>query len=97
MFFLFKRTLKKSTVCIDCSTIDIEASKEIAKMCEEKQASFSDAPVSGGTVGAAAGTLTFMVGTKSKESFEVAKPVLQDMGKNIVHVGENGHGLVSGL
>lgn len=87
--------LKKSTICIDCSTIDIEASKEIARMCEAKSASFSDAPVSGGTVGAIAGTLTFMVGTKSKESFELAKPVLEDMGKNIVHVGENGHGLAA--
>lgn len=88
-------SLKKSTVCIDCSTIDIEASKQIAKMVSEKSAVFSDAPVSGGTVGAIAGTLTFMVGTKSPETFEAAKPVLECMGKNIVHVGENGHGLAA--
>ena len=46
-------------------------------------------------MGAIAGSLTFMVGTKSKESFELAKPILECMGKNVVHVGENGHGLVS--
>jgi len=87
-------TIKKSTVCIDCSTIDIEASKDIAKMCAEKSAVFADAPVSGGTVGAAAGTLTFMVGA-SKDSFDLTKPVLECMGKNIVHVGDNGLGLAA--
>lgn len=63
-------------------------------MCAEKSAIFADAPVSGGTVGAAAGTLTFMVGADSKSSFDLTKPVLECMGKNIVHVGDNGLGLV---
>lgn len=88
-------TLKPSTVCLDCSTIDIEASKNIARLCEEKSAIFNDAPVSGGTTGAMNATLTFMVGARSKKNFEVAKPILECMGKNIVHVGDNGHGLAA--
>lgn len=88
-------TIKESTVCIDCSTIDIDASKNIAKLCSEKSAVFSDAPVSGGTVGAQNGTLTFMVGTESNKSFDAMKPILECMGKNIVHVGANGHGLAA--
>lgn len=53
-----------------------------------------DAPVSGGTGGAAAGTLTFMVGG-SKADFDHAQPVLQAMGKNIVHCGPAGNGQVA--
>jgi len=86
---------KPSTVCIDCSTIDIQASRDIAKLCADKSVNFSDAPVSGGVSGAANATLTFMVGAASKEKFELNKPVLELMGKNIVHVGDNGHGLAA--
>jgi len=89
--------IKPSTICLDSSTIGIEASKSIAKLCEEKACHFSDAPVSGGVVGAQNGTLTFMVGTKSTERFEAAKPILECMGKNIVYVGDNGHGLAAKL
>ena len=81
-------------MCIDCSTIDIEASKNISKLCAAKSVKFNDAPVSGGVKGAAEATLTFMVGAKSKEDFELAKPFLECMGKNIVHVGDIGFGLV---
>ena len=56
---------------------------------------FVDAPVSGGTVGAQNGTLTFMCGVKNPEVFASAKPILEAMGKNIVYVGENGHGLAA--
>ena len=89
------RTVKPGTICIDSSTISIEASKNIAKLCEASSINFIDAPVSGGTVGAQNGTLTFMCGVKNQELFESAKPILQAMGKNIVYVGENGHGLAA--
>jgi len=88
-------TIKKSSLCIDCSTIDIEAAKNISKLCAEKFVKFNDAPVSGGVKGAAEATLTFMVGAKSKEDFELAKPFLECMGKNIVHVGDIGYGLAA--
>ena len=51
-----------------------------------------DAPVSGGVGGAEAGTLTFMVGG-SDDNFAAAKPILECMGKNIVHCGDNGTGM----
>ncbi|CAF0811339.1 unnamed protein product [Brachionus calyciflorus] len=87
-------TAQKSTRCIDCSTIDIEASKRIANLCAEKSVYFNDAPVSGGVKGAEMATLTFMVGA-SKTDFEVIKPFLECMGKNIVHAGDMGHGLAA--
>ena len=89
-----KRTVQKSTLCIDSSTIDIEAAKKIAKLCEAKSVRFNDAPVSGGVKGAEQATLTFMVGANSKADFEQVKPVLECMGKNIVHAGDIGCGLV---
>ena len=82
-------------MCIDCSTIDIEASKKIAKLCEEKSVKFNDAPVSGGVKGAENAILTFMVGAKTKPDFDTVRPFLECMGKNIVHAGDIGHGLVS--
>ena len=88
-------TIQKSTLCIDCSTIDIEAAKRIAKLCADKSVTFNDAPVSGGVKGAEMGTLTFMVGARSKENFESIKPILECMGKNIVHAGDIGHGLAA--
>lgn len=88
-------TVQKSTLCIDCSTIDIEASKRIAKLCLDKSVTFNDAPVSGGVKGAELATLTFMVGARSKENFDNIKPFLECMGKNIVHAGDIGHGLAA--
>ena len=95
IIFYYLRTIKKSSVCIDCSTIDIEASKKIAALCEQQSVHFNDAPVSGGVIGAEKATLTFMVGSKSKADFERIKPILEAMGKNIVLAGDLGHGLVS--
>lgn len=88
-------TVKPSTLCIDSSTISIDASKNIAELCQKQSVHFADAPVSGGTVGAMNGTLTFMVGQNDKEIFEKMKPYLQCMGKNIVYVGDNGLGLAA--
>lgn len=76
---------------IDCSTIDVETSRIVAKMAADKGYPMVDAPVSGGVGGAEAGTLTFMVGG-SEADFARAKPVLEKMGKTIVHCGGAGNG-----
>ena len=77
------------TLLIDCSTIDVETSRIVAKMAADKGYPMVDAPVSGGVGGAEAGTLTFMVGG-SEADFARAKPVLEKMGKTIVHCGGAG-------
>ncbi|WP_339649336.1 3-hydroxyisobutyrate dehydrogenase [Halopseudomonas pelagia] len=79
---------------IDSSTIDPLSAREVAAAAERQNNPMLDAPVSGGTGGAAAGTLTFMVGG-SKTDFDHALPVLQAMGKNIVHCGPAGNGQVA--
>lgn len=82
---------RKDTLFIDCSTIDI-ASARIASTAASAAGMLSvDAPVSGGVGGAAGGTLTFMVGG-ADEAFAKAKPVLEVMGKKIVHCGGAGNG-----
>jgi 3-hydroxyisobutyrate dehydrogenase len=83
--------LRTGGMVIDASTIDPNVSKRVAKAASQAKVDFVDAPVSGGVGGAAAGTLTFMVGG-SKEAFERAKPILQAMGRNIVHCGGVGLG-----
>ena len=79
------------TIMIDSSTIDVETAQ--ATYLAAKAAGFDmiDAPVSGGVLGADAGTLTFMCGG-DKKTFEKAKPILQEMGKNIIHCGKAGLG-----
>lgn len=79
------------TLFVDSSTIDVESARAAAKMADEAGCRFLDAPVSGGVGGAAAATLTFMVGG-SAEAFAAGKPVLEAMGKKIVHCGEAGSG-----
>ncbi|MES5098618.1 3-hydroxyisobutyrate dehydrogenase [Agrobacterium sp. BA1120] len=74
------------TLLIDCSTIDIESSRNAHEMAKEKGCPSLDAPVSGGTTGAQAGTLTFMVGGEA-ETYAKAEAILQTMGKRIVHCG----------
>jgi 3-hydroxyisobutyrate dehydrogenase len=76
---------------IDCSTISPEATRRIATRLQEKGVAFLDAPVSGGSEGAAKGTLSIMVGGDAAQ-FERAGPVFQAMGKTITHVGEVGDG-----
>lgn len=82
------------TLLIDSSTIDPQTSREVALDARGKGLVMVDAPVSGGTGGAEAGTLTFMVGGEVTD-FERAKPILQCMGKNIVHCGGDGNGQVA--
>ncbi|MSP01405.1 MAG: 3-hydroxyisobutyrate dehydrogenase [Acetobacteraceae bacterium] len=76
---------------IDCSTIDVDSARAVTAAAEAAGLAMLDAPVSGGTIGAHNATLTFMAGG-SAEAFAAAKPVLQAMGKNIVHCGGPGSG-----
>jgi 3-hydroxyisobutyrate dehydrogenase len=79
------------TLLIDSSTIDVESARVVAAAADSKGLPMLDAPVSGGTGGAQAGTLTFMVGG-SDQAFARAKPILEKMGKTIVHAGGAGNG-----
>ena len=79
------------TLLIDSSTIDVATAREVAAAASGKGLDMLDAPVSGGTGGAQAGTLTFMVGG-GDEAFARALPVLEKMGKTIVHAGGAGNG-----
>jgi 3-hydroxyisobutyrate dehydrogenase len=76
---------------IDCSTIDVESARAVAAKATEAGFEMVDAPVSGGTGGAEAGSLTFMVGG-GDSAFERAKPYLDVMGNTIVHTGGAGNG-----
>jgi len=83
--------VSKNCLLIDCSTIDIETSKEIGKAAENQEILMIDAPVSGGVMGAQKATLNIMVGGSVK-AFEKAHPILKIMGKNIYHAGKIGSG-----
>lgn len=87
-------SLAANTLIIDCSTIAAADAKEVAQQAQHYSLDFLDAPVSGGTAGAMAGTLTFIVGGE-KVAFERAKPILAAMGKNIFHAGGHGAGQVA--
>ncbi|MBH3437413.1 3-hydroxyisobutyrate dehydrogenase [Pseudomonas luteola] len=86
--------LPDGAVAIDSSTIDPQTAREVAQVAAGRGIAMADAPVSGGTGGAQAGTLTFMVGA-TPELFNLIQPVLSDMGRNIVHCGEVGTGQVA--
>jgi 3-hydroxyisobutyrate dehydrogenase len=79
---------------VDSSTIDPHTARDVAALAAKQGNPMADAPVSGGTGGAEAATLTFMVGATS-ELFGKVKPVLANMGKNIVHCGDSGNGQVA--
>ncbi len=82
------------TLLIDCSTIAPEVARRVAAEATKRNLEMLEAPVSGGTAGAAAGTLSFMVGGPLK-TFTKAKPILEKMGKNIFHAGDSGAGQVA--
>jgi len=84
----------KGTTLIDSSTIDPHTAREVITAAAEHGNPMADAPVSGGTGGAEAGTLTFMVGGAT-DVFERIAPLLRHMGKNIVHCGAAGTGQVA--
>jgi 3-hydroxyisobutyrate dehydrogenase len=81
----------KAITYMECSTIDVQTAKELHAAVAQKGGVCVDAPVSGGTASAAAGTLTFMVGG-SEEAFAMVKPILESMGKKIFHAGAAGCG-----
>jgi 3-hydroxyisobutyrate dehydrogenase len=83
--------MTKGALIIDCSTIDVESSKQAHALAAKHGVGSVDAPVSGGTGGAKGATLTFMCGGDDK-AFAAAKPVLEKMGKKIVHCGAAGAG-----
>src|ERR1700682_3529535 len=84
-------SMAKSALIIDCSTLDVESAKQAHVLAAKHCVSSVDAPVSGGTGGAKGATLTFMCGGEDK-AFAAAKPVLENMGKKIVHCGGSGAG-----
>jgi len=84
-------SMTKGALIIDCSTIDVESAKQAHALAAKHGVGSVDAPVSGGTGGAKGATLTFMCGGDAK-SFAAAKPVLERMGKKIVHCGGAGAG-----
>ncbi|KXJ95137.1 putative 3-hydroxyisobutyrate dehydrogenase G6G8.5 [Microdochium bolleyi] len=88
---------KRERIFIDCSTIDPSSSREVAKtVSDAKQGQFVDAPMSGGVVGATAGTLTFMLGAPDVAVTKL-EAILLRMGKRVLHCGPQGTGLSAKL
>src|SRR5690242_16872602 len=85
---------KRGALFIDCSTIDVTSARAAHKLAAERGIASLDAPVSGGVTGAKAATLTFMVGG-SADAFGRGKPILERMGKRVVHCGNAGNGQVA--
>lgn len=83
--------VRRDTLLIDSSTIDVAAAREVGAAAAQAGLLMIDAPVSGGVGGAEAATLTFMVGGPDA-AFARAKPVLEQVGKTIVHAGPSGSG-----
>ncbi|HUE79007.1 MAG TPA: 3-hydroxyisobutyrate dehydrogenase [Sphingomicrobium sp.] len=81
----------KTTILIDCSTIDIATARTVEEEAAAQGLTMVDAPVSGGIAAAEAGTLTFMVGG-SDDGFAKAQPILEKMGKAVIHAGPAGSG-----
>ena len=79
------------TLLLDCSTIDVMTAREVAEAAASKGFAMVDAPVSGGIAAANGGTLTFMVGG-GDVAFERARPILEAMGKAVIHAGDAGAG-----
>ncbi len=86
--------LPHGALVIDCSTIDVASARQVGAAAQARGIRFLDAPVSGGVAGAAAGTLTFIVGGEQAD-FEAAKPVLACMGQNLFHAGALGAGQIA--
>jgi 3-hydroxyisobutyrate dehydrogenase len=84
-------TARRGTLFIDCSTIDVATAREVSAAAGHAGHQMLDAPVSGGVGGAQAGTLTFMAGG-ADSAFALARPILESMGKTVVHAGGPGNG-----
>ena len=83
--------MTEGAIFLDCSTVDVESARAVAEQAEKAGLHALDAPVSGGVGGAAAGTLTFMVGG-SDAALDTARPILDVMGARIVPCGPSGNG-----
>ncbi|MDC3234518.1 3-hydroxyisobutyrate dehydrogenase [Candidatus Puniceispirillum sp.] len=83
--------MRQGSCLIDCSTVDVNTARTLAIQCKEANIQWLDAPVSGGVVGAIAGTLTFMVGG-SAASFAIGSQLFEIMGQRAIHCGEAGAG-----
>ena len=83
-----------NTLLVDCSTIDPGTARKVAAAAAERGLTLLDAPVSGGTAGAEAGTLTFIVGGPA-DGLERARPLLEVMGRNVFHAGDSGAGQIA--
>jgi 3-hydroxyisobutyrate dehydrogenase len=83
--------LRPGSIVVDLSTVSSGTAREAARRVRERGADFLDAPVTGGTEGAKNGTLAIMVGGAA-ETLEKARPVLEAMGRRVVHMGETGMG-----
>lgn len=88
--------VNNDTIIIDCSTIDINDAQDLHKICKNKNIESIDAPVSGGTIGAQNGTLTFIVGG-NKKTYENVKPLFNIMGQKSILCGEGGSGQATKL
>jgi len=83
--------IPKGACFIDCSTVDINTTRRVAKRLKDAAIHSLDAPVSGGVGGAVAGTLTFMIGG-SEDSFAIGNPLFKIMGQRVIHCGSDGAG-----
>ena len=83
--------MSKGSCFIDCSTVDINTTRQVATLLKNAAIHVLDAPVSGGVGGAVAGTLTFMVGG-SEDSFAIGNPLFKIMGQRVIHCGADGAG-----
>ncbi len=83
--------MAKGAILLDCSTVDVESTRAISEQAQRAGLDAADAPVSGGIGGAAAGTLTFMVGGRDA-AFASLTPLFDVMGQKAVHCGPSGNG-----
>ena len=87
-------SLSEGTLLIDCSTIDAATARNVSQLALERGLAMLDAPVSGGTGGAEAGTLSFMIGGSAND-LEKARALFEVMGSNIFHAGDSGAGQIA--
>jgi 3-hydroxyisobutyrate dehydrogenase len=87
-------SVKPGTLLIDCSTIDVGSARRLHAIAGDSACLSLDAPVSGGVAGAKAATLTIMTGGTA-DAFAAAKPILEKVGKRVIHCGEAGAGQVA--
>ncbi len=86
----------EGTICVDMSTISPTTTKQMARRLGEKNITFIDAPISGGEIGAIEGKLSIMMGG-TEESVEEVRPVMEVMGKTVIHCGPTGAGQTTKL